>query len=446
MRTGATTSQGPTRPPGGMADRVRRGAVQQATLRTHNLSEVLRAVVEAPEAPTRARIASALGVTRATASDLVDRLIAAGLLVELEQESLGRAGRPGMLLGVGTRAVIGLGLEVQVDHLAVRATDLTGAAVAEAHRPGDYRGSDPRLVARQLARLAAPIVEGLDGGPHAPGPGPVVGACVSVPALLDQGLVRLAPNLGWHDVDLAALIADDDALQGIDVRVGNDADLSARAEVQARAHAEGSPRAAQSFLYVAGEVGIGGAIVVDGEVSAGRGGWSGEIGHAVIDRSGPRCGCGATGCLETYAGRDAIADAAGLPRDTPVTELAAAASTGPRRNRARRSLDTAAEALGVAVATALNLVDVEQVVLGGVYGALFEHLEAGIREQITTRVLAARWAEVGISRAVAGPDAAVTGAGLRVLDDVVRDPARWMGEPVAARVRRTAPGPSAPRP
>jgi predicted NBD/HSP70 family sugar kinase len=230
--------------------------------------------------------------------------------------------------------------------------------------------------------------------------------------------------------------------------------------VQARAHATGTPRTAQSFLYVAGEVGIGGAIVVDGEVAAGRGGWSGEIGHAVIDRSGPRCGCGATGCLETYAGRDAIADAAGLPRDTPVAELAAAGSTGPRRNRVRRALDSAAEALGVAVATALNLVDVEHVVLGGVYGALFDQLEGGIREQIATRVLAARWAEVGVSRAVVGPDAAVTGAGLRVLDAVVRDPSRWMGEPVPTRrngasppgaagrapVRRTAPGPSAPRP
>jgi predicted NBD/HSP70 family sugar kinase len=424
-----------------MADRVRRGAVQQGTLRAHNLSEVLRAVVEAPHPPTRARIATTLGVTRATASDLVDRLIESGLVVELEQESLGRAGRPGTLLGPGTHAVLGLGLEVQVDHLAVRATDLTGAAVAEAHRPGDYRASDPRQVALQLARLAAPIVEGLDGGPPARGTGsvapagPVAGACVSVPALLDRGLVRLAPNLGWRDVDLAALLAADDALSGIDVRVGNDADLSARAEVHARAHREGTPRSAQSFLYVAGEVGIGGAIVVDGEVSAGRGGWSGEIGHAVIDRAGPRCACGATGCLETFAGRDAIADAAGVPRDVPVAELAAAASTGARRNRVRRALDTAAEALGVAVATALNLVDVEHVVLGGVYGALFEHLEAGIREQIAARVLAARWTEVAVSRALAGPDAGVTGAGLRVLDDVVRDPSRWMAAPSATRPR-----------
>jgi hypothetical protein len=70
-----------------------------------------------------------------------------------------------------------------------------------------------------------------------------------------------------------------------------------------------------------------------------------------------------------------------------------------------------------------------------VYGALFEHLEAGIREQIAARVLAARWTEVAVSRALAGPDAGVTGAGLRVLDDVVRDPSRWMAAPSATRPR-----------
>ena len=396
-----------------------RGAAQQATLREHNLSLVLRAVVEAPTPTTRARIASGLGVTRATASDLVDRLIDARLVDERTPELRSGAGRPGMLLAPAARTVVGLGLEVQVDHLAVRATDLTGATVAEARRDGDFRGSSPSRVLRQIGRLAAPIVAGLADSVT------VAGACVSIPALLrhGSGVVQLAPNLGWHDVDVLGPLGAHPALHGIPLLLGNDADLSARAEVQARAVAERTGRAAQSFLYLAGEVGIGGAIVVTGELARGQHGWSGEIGHAVVERDGPRCGCGARGCLEQYAGRDVIMRGAGLPLDTPVEDLLAAAA---RPGRARRSLVSAADAIGVAVSTTLNLVDVERVVLGGVYARLFDHLRDGITAQVSERVLAARWSPVTIGPAMAGPGASLTGAGLRVLDDVVADPAAWI--------------------
>ena len=78
------------------------------------------------------------------------------------------------------------------------------------------------------------------------------------------------------------------------------------------------------------------------------------------------------------------------------------------------------------MATTLNLVDVERVVLGGMYARLFEHLRDGISAQVTERVLAARWSPVEIGPAVAGPGASLAGAGLRVLDDVVAHPAEWI--------------------
>ncbi|HET7799241.1 MAG TPA: ROK family transcriptional regulator [Humibacillus xanthopallidus] len=399
--------------------RTARGGAQQASLREHNLSLVLRAIVEAPAPTTRARLASGLGVTRATASDLVDRLIEARLVDELTPELRSGAGRPGMLLAPAARTVVGLGLEVQVDHLAVRATDLTGALVAEARRDGDFRASAPATVLRQVARLAAPIVEGLSASVA------IAGACVSVPALLrhGSGVVQLAPNLGWHDVDVLDELARHAALQGFPLMLGNDADLASRAEVQARAAAERTSRDAQSFLYLAGEVGIGGAIVIAGELARGQHGWSGEIGHAVIDRDGPPCGCGAHGCLEQYAGRDVVMRGAGLPLDTPVEALLEAAS---RPGPARAALESAADAIGVAVATTLNLVDVGRVVLGGIYARLFEHLQEGILTQVGERVLAARWSPVEIGPATAGPGASLAGAGLRVLDDVVAHPSEWI--------------------
>lgn len=397
----------------------RTGAARQESLRTHNLALVLRSVVEATQPVTRARIAASSGLTRATASDLVDRLLAAGLVTELKTEVPGRAGRPGVLLAPAGRGVAALGLEVQVDHLSARVTALDGTALAHARRAGNHRSSNPGTVARQLARVASRALGGLPGGIE------VVGACVSVPALLRAGggVVQLAPNLGWTDVDFTSLLVRQPALQGLAVELGNDADLSARAETSARARAGETARDAQSFLYIAGEVGIGGAIVIGGEPSRGQHGWSGEIGHAVIDRSGPRCACGATGCLEQYAGLDVIRRRSGLGLDVTVEDLL---DRVPRSVRLRRSLSWAADAIGVAAATALNLVDVERVVLGGVYASLFEHLAPGIEAQVRARVLAARWSPVEVERAIGGPDSAVIGAGLRVLDRIVADPAAWL--------------------
>ncbi len=247
---------------------------------------------------------------------------------------------------------------------------------------------------RQVGRLAAPIVDGLAESVT------IAGACVSIPALLrhGSGVVQLAPNLGWHDVDVLDVLAET-RCAARDSHCSSATTPTCRPAPRCRRAptAERTSRDAQSFLYIAGEVGIGGAIVVAGELARGQHGWSGEIGHAVIERDGPLCGCGAHGCLEQYAGRDVIMRSAGLPLDAPVETLLEAAA---RPGRPSRALAAAADAIGVAVATTLNLVDVERVVLGGIYARLFDHLRDGISAQVADRVLAARWSPVEIGPAL----------------------------------------------
>lgn len=399
----------------------RPGPARQSSLREHNLSLVLREVIAARPPTTRARIAAATGLTRATVSQLVDRLIAGRLVVELEPESVERAGRPGVRLAPAPRTLVALGLEIQVDHISVRATDLTGSALAQTRVSGDFRNSDPAQTVDRLMRLAGPVV-----GQLREDAGTIVGACVAVPGIMrmGSGIVHLAPNLGWADVDLVALLSQHPALADVPVELGNDADLGARAETRVRALATNTPRSAQSFLYIAGEIGIGGAIVIDGELAAGQHGWSGEIGHAVIDPDGPRCGCGARGCLEQFAGKDAIMRAAGLDVTEPVERLIAAAKA--RDAKALKALQSASTALGIAVSTALNIVDVERVVLAGTYAPLYEWLHEGIEAQVRERVLTARWSPVRVERPLGGDDSALLGAGLRVLDRVTANPAAWL--------------------
>lgn len=381
----------------------------------HNLSVVLHEIRADPTA-TRARIAARVGLTRATVSDLVDQLIRSGLVAETEMESLRRAGRPGMRLALAPRRVAALGLEVQVDRVSALALDLTGDPLDERVERDDFRDSDPRETLDRLTTLAGSLLDALqrDGVRLA-------GVTLSLPGIVsERRWVHLAPNLGWEDVDAASALAD---RLGEPVMVHNDADMAARAEMRARARAGMGDRATNLF-YVAGEVGIGGALLVNGSIVSGQHGWGGELGHTTVDPDGPRCACSANGCLEVYAGRHALLSHAGLDLDAPVQQLADYFRTGD--DHARRAVALAGRSLGFAVSNLLNVVDVGSVVLGGIYAPLFEYLAPTLQEAVTTHVLAARWRPVTVERALAGLDASVMGAGLTTLDRLVADPTPWL--------------------
>ncbi|EYR62251.1 ROK family transcriptional regulator [Actinotalea ferrariae CF5-4] len=381
------------------------GPARQESLRHRNLGLVLRHVVDAPRPVSRADVAAATGLTRATVSALVDRLVEARLLAELAPVAAQRAGRPAVPL-VPSGGVVGVGLEVNVDYLGVRVLDLAGTVLAEEVRHGDFRRSDPADVLRALAALERDVV-----GPVRAGGVTVAGSALALPGLVDRitGPLRVAPNLGWRDVDVLALLAGHEASDGVLAPwLGNEANLAARAE--ARARRETGP---SSFVYVSGEVGIGAAIVLDGAIFPGRHGWSGEIGHTVVDLAG-----GVT--LESLAGQDAILARAGLPRESPVRALCDAADAGDAQ--VLEALAVAGRALGVALANVVNIVDVEEVVLGGTHAVLAEHLRAPLEDALARHVIAAPWAPVEVVVAQAGAFPALTGAALAVLQAVVDDP------------------------
>jgi predicted NBD/HSP70 family sugar kinase len=401
-----------------------RGSVRparQSSLREHNLSLVLRHIVDAGTPMTRARLAKAVGLTRPAVSDLVDRLIAARLVVESAPESVERAGRPGVPLLPAPGSFIGVGVEVAVDHIGVRALDLAGTLVTERIVEGDFRASEPFAILERVTALADLVVAQLDSLNCT-----VAGVCLSVPGLTDPnaGIVRYAPNLVWQDVDALAVLRRSERLRALRLEVGNDANLAARAEARQRTRATGGSRLDQNFLFISGEVGIGGAIVLAGDLAVGLHGWSGEIGHTVVDPAGPQCGCGATGCLEQYAGKDAILRRAKLPANTSVSRLLARAQAGNRE--ATTALTEAAQALGFVASSSLNLLDLDAVVLGGFYGQAFHALGPTVRDIITQRVLAARWVPVEVESAVSGDFASLSGAAQRIVDRVVAHPAPWL--------------------
>ncbi|WP_395727615.1 ROK family protein [Nakamurella sp.] len=392
-------------------------AIRQANLREHNLGLVLRIIVDATTPHSRADIAATTGLTRATVSSLVDALIEAALVTELPPVMSQRAGRPAVPLVPAAGTIAAVGMEVNVDYLGVRMIDISGAVLDQEVRDGDFRGSDPARVVPELVGLYRKVTGSADRALR------IAGAGLALPGLVDRtaGPVRLAPNLGWRDVDVAAMFRTELAGSGDapPMLLDNEATLAARAECDAlRGHG------LHTFLYLSGEVGVGGALVLDGSIFGGRHGWSGEIGHTVIDPDGPLCRCGSTGCLEQYAGKDALMRAAGLDLSLPIDHLQRAAAAGDPA--AVASFDTAARALGTAIANAVNLIDVETVVLGGLYATLAPELVPGIERVLDQRVLAAPWSEMRVRSAVVREAAAMTGAASAVLAQVIDHPSEWM--------------------
>jgi len=185
-------------------------------------------------------------------------------------------------------------------------------------------------------------------------------------------------------------------------------------------------------MHVSGEIGIGAGVVVDGVIYRGRHGWAGELGHVSIDPSGPQCSCGSRGCLEQYAGQNAILRAARLEPargtsaggDGALARLVHEATKGDAS--VLDALAQASTALGVAISSALNLLDLSHIVLGGIYGPLFPWIAPEIERQVRARVLAAPWDPPVVRRSRLGTDAAVVGAAMSVIHRVLNDPDAYM--------------------
>jgi predicted NBD/HSP70 family sugar kinase len=400
---------------------LRRAPARQHTVRRHNLALVLQHV--AADGPlSRARIASVTGLTRATVSSLVDDLVHAGLVTELGPEARGVVGRPGSALTLNQATYAGLGLEVNIDYIAVCVADLAGELRYLQTRAGDNRTQSPSQVLARAVRMARAATRAAENAGLT-----VVGLAVALPGLVEAepGLLRVAPNLGWLDVSVVELLSGRLDPGRLPVTVDNEANLAALGELWFGGHDD-----LDDFVHVSGEIGVGAGIVVGRELFRGVQGFAGEIGHVTVQPDGPRCRCGSRGCLEQVAGQEAIMRAAGLTGEAgtsmgqpggSVAELLASARDGDPRTI--EAIEAAGRALGIAVAATVNLVAPSTVVLGGLYTLLDPWLHAPLAEELRERVIRQRWSPVRVLTSRLGPHAAVRGAAGAVVREVLSNPA-----------------------
>jgi predicted NBD/HSP70 family sugar kinase len=394
------------------------------TVRRANLSAIVRQVhVRGPL--SRSELGVLTGLTRSAIRGLSGDLVAGGLVREVPSRPAGTPGRPSPLVQPDPHGASVLAIEVNVDSLAVAHVGLGGTVhrLVRIERPRSHLSVD--AIVADLASAAEPIIAPLRDDPTLVG----VGVAVAGIVRRSDGLVRHAPNLGWREVPLGERLAD--ALRtSAPISVANEADLGGLAE-----HRRGAAATTDMLLYVAGEVGVGGNVVMDGVAMSGAAGYAGEVGHMVVNPTGLPCGCGSIGCWETEIGERSLLLRAGRDpgegRDAVAAVIdAARAGEAP----ALAAMDHVGTWLGIGLAGLVNVFNPTAIVLGGLFERIHPFVIGRVEAILDDRALPATRELVSVLPGALGADAPVLGAAELALEPLLADPASYLRAPRAESV------------
>ncbi len=325
-------------------------------LRQHNLSAVLR-LLHLSGAVPRTHLTSVTGLNRSTISDLVGELVALGLVTERDAEVDGSVGRPSRVVEP-TDQVVAIAVNPETDATTVGVVSLDGRVLVRRRHPTRLR-PEPEHALRIATKLISELRAGLPSGTR------IVGVGVAVPGMIrvHDGVVRFAPHLGWVEVPLGTMLAQQ---TGLPVYVGNDAASACTAE-QLYGAARGSAHAV--YLH-AGSGGIGGGVVVDNHLLRGASGYAGELGHMQISSSRATDYSGIAGSLEALVRRDDLLEVFKL--DSATDEELDFDIMHTKDPRVLRLLHRQTDDLGRAVGVLSTIFNPQTVLLGGFLTSLFK--------------------------------------------------------------------------
>jgi predicted NBD/HSP70 family sugar kinase len=384
------------------------------------LSRVLRAL-HAAGALTRSDLGASTGLNRSTVATIVNELVAAGV-VEEGAGSSGGVGRPSLVVRAVPDSVAVIGWDIRADSSTAVVEGIGGQILhrwSKAHRRGS---TDPYEVAARVVAGSSQIAEEL--------PDHVlwVGVGCAIPGIIDPGgdpprsTIHRAPTLGWVDTPFGVILSEAMSEQfgsHVPVVLGNDANLGAMAE-----WTRGAGKRSRVMVFVSGDVGIGGGVIVDGEPLTGASGFAGEIGHIRFDPNGAPCRCGSRGCWETVIGLTTIVSTAGLdPLTAGIDDVLAAAQAGDAT--CQSALAAAARAVGQGLAPVVNMVNPDTIVLAGHLEVLLEHYRHTIIEELRF-TLSRESTDIRIVGPSLGSDSIVVGAAELAFERALDRPQKWL--------------------
>lgn len=402
--------------------------INQEDLRNHNLSVTLDTLLRAQKPMSRADLAKETGLTKATLSLLASMLIESGVVQEGEPVVSTTYGRPSTPLEIRGGSIAGIGLQINTDGYGCLALDLNGDTLGREWVSEDMTGTDPYEIFAKLDAMTFPLESRLKRRGCK-----VVGAGFALPGIVtDDMWLLVARNLGWENVNLTRF----NVVRRLDVVAGNEAKMAAIAQIPGYA-TERAPflnvvDRTDSFIYLSTDIGIGGAVVRDGEVVMGSHGFAGEIGHLSVAMDGPLCSCGRHGCLEAFAGRRALVEAAGIAEDGDATS-SEAIDMFLQRWRAGDSdvakvVDQASDALVSAIASAVNLVDVDTVLLGGLWTHFGDELATVLEGRLRSEILGYPNVKIRVFVPPVALHPSLYGAAEMGLRRFIENPLGYMGE------------------
>ena len=339
-----------------MRDRKR---VTVRDLRRDNRAAVLWELYLSQQA-TRQDLSAITGLSAASVTSVIRDLIDEGVVIETGLAEPD-GGRPRVHLGMNPDYGYVIGVDVGETRTRVELFDLTMAERAKAEYPLDpYQHDVDKVVEQILSGLTAVLADsGVD-------PAKVLGVGVGVPGIIEHGAEVLVhgQTYGWDAVPLERLLR---AGTSLPLHFDNGAKTMGQAE-----HWFGAGRGTRNAVVILIGSGVGASLLSDGTSYRGAAASAAEFGHVTVVTDGRRCRCGLTGCLEAYAGAEAILERYGRPmaggdQEAAMAELMSAAQAP---GRAADILEETCEYLGAGIGTLINLLNPERIILGGWAGLL----------------------------------------------------------------------------
>jgi predicted NBD/HSP70 family sugar kinase len=367
--------------------------------RQYNQERLLGALRDRGTA-TRADLAGATGLSRATVAATVTKLLAAGLMRELPPpERRTGPGRPAGSLCLPAAPGVVVGLDFGHSHLRAAVADLSGQVLAEEHRdlqvdnsPDDALAAAAYEFRRLLDRISTSVSD-------------VTGVVMGLPSPVDRGTGRVVSNNilpGWINRAPAEELQERIRLP---VVLDNDANLAALGEIT-----YGPVNGVRNLIYVKASIGIGTGLVFEGRLYRGDTGTAGELGHVQIQPDGAICRCGNRGCLETLVSVPHVLASLQPMHREPLTiaDVIRLATTGDVS--ARRVVTDAGRAIGRTLADLCNVLNPGALIIGGELAAAGAPFTAGIREAIDRHTQPVIADAVTIRTSALGERAEVLGA------------------------------------